>query len=30
MEANVSAPAEVRLNLVQLEIGRAGRSLKGA
>jgi lipoic acid synthetase len=30
MEADVSAPAEVRLNLVQLEIGRGGRSLKGA
>jgi len=30
MEADVPAPAEVRLNLVQLEIGRSGRSLKGA
>jgi len=30
MEADVPAPAEVRLNLVQLEIGRSGRSLEGA
>lgn len=30
MEADIPAPAEVRLNLVQLELGRPGRALKGA
>lgn len=30
LEADIPAPAEVRLDLVQLEIGRPGRSMKGA
>ena len=30
MEADIPAPAEMRLDLVQLEVGRPGRSLKGA
>ena len=30
MEADIPAPAEVRLDLVQLELGRPGRALKGA
>ncbi len=30
VEADLPAPAEVRLDLVQLELGRAGRRLKGA
>ncbi len=30
MEADVPAPAEVRLDLVQLELGRPGRTMKGA
>ena len=30
MEADIPAPAEVRLDLVQLELGRPGRSPKGA
>jgi len=30
MEADIPAPAEVRLDLVQLELGRPGRSAKGA
>ena len=30
MEADLPAPAEVRLDLVQIELGRPGRALKGA
>lgn len=30
LEADIPAPAEVRLNLVQLELGRPGRDAKGA
>lgn len=30
MEADIPAPAEMRLELVQLEVGRPGRSMKGA
>ena len=30
MEVDIPAPAEVRLDLVQLELGRPGRALKGA
>lgn len=30
MEADIPAPAEVRLDLVQLELGRPGRSINGA
>ncbi|MCH7991450.1 MAG: lipoyl synthase, partial [Gemmatimonadetes bacterium] len=30
MEVDIAAPAEVRLDLVQLELGRPGRTLKGA
>jgi lipoic acid synthetase len=30
MEVDIAAPAEVRLDLVQLELGRPGRALKGA
>ena len=30
MEADIPAPAEVRLDLVQLELGRPGRSMNGA
>ncbi|MGB1779099.1 MAG: hypothetical protein ACPHQP_06060, partial [Longimicrobiales bacterium] len=30
MEADIPAPAEVRLDLVQLELGRTGRSTNGA
>ena len=30
MEADIPAPAEVRLDLVQLELGRPGRAVKGA
>jgi lipoic acid synthetase len=30
LEADIPAPAEVRLNLVQLEFGRPGRAVSGA
>jgi lipoic acid synthetase len=30
MEADIAAPAEVRLDLVQLELGRPGRATEGA
>jgi lipoic acid synthetase len=30
MEADIPAPAEVRLDLVQLELGRPGRAVNGA
>jgi len=30
MEADMLAPAEFRLDLVQLELGRSGRDFKGA
>jgi hypothetical protein len=29
MEADIPAPAEVRLELVQLELGRPGRPMNG-